>query len=112
MKRLIEIPIISLIVFCTLSLAQTEISLSQAKDNIDKIVTVTGIVDQITHTRTDTWFINMGGKYPNNAFTAVIFKSDVDKFKNPKDLEGITIEVKGEIKEYRGTPEIILNDPH
>jgi DNA/RNA endonuclease YhcR with UshA esterase domain len=102
---------IIIIIFTSLSLAQTKtIAPQEAKDYIGKKVIVSGIVDQVTHSRSDTWFINMGGKYPDNAFTAVIFKADADKFKNLKDLEGKTIEVKGEIKDYRGTPEIILSD--
>jgi hypothetical protein len=38
---------------------------------------------------------------PTNPFTAVIFKSDADKFPNIKSLEGKTIVVTGQIKLYR-----------
>ncbi len=109
-KSLRSVSVIFILITFT-AFAQTKITPSQAKDHIGKTVIVSGKVDQVTHSSTGTWFINMGGKYPDNAFTAVVFKSDADKFTNLKDLEGKTIEVKGKIKEYRGTPEIILNDP-
>jgi len=57
-------------------------------------------------------FLNIDGIYPNNPFTAVIFKSDADKFPNIKSLEGKTIIVTGQIKLYRNKPEIILNSPN
>jgi hypothetical protein len=102
--------ILFILILAPFSFSQTKIAPSQAKDYIGKTAIVSGRADQVTHSRSDTWFINMGGKYPNNAFTAVVFKSDADKFKDLKNLEGRTIEVKGEIKDYRGTPEIILSN--
>jgi hypothetical protein len=57
-------------------------------------------------------FLNIDGIYPDNPFTAVIFKSDADKFPNIKSLEGKTIIVTGQIKLYRNKPEIILNSPN
>ena len=52
----------------------------------------------------------MGGEYPDNAFTAVIFKSDTSKFHNVKSWEGKVVEVTGKVKEYRGKPEIIVEE--
>jgi hypothetical protein len=46
-------------------------------------------------------FLNIDGIYFDNPFTAVIFKSDADKFPNIKSLEGKTIIVTGQIKLYR-----------
>jgi hypothetical protein len=46
-------------------------------------------------------FLNIVRIYPDNPFTAVIFKSDADKFPNIKSLEGKTIVVTGQIKLYR-----------
>ena len=57
-------------------------------------------------------FLNFEKPYPNQCFTAVIWESNWNKFpENPQDYyEGKTVRVSGEIKEYKGTPEIILED--
>ena len=56
-------------------------------------------------------FIDFGGRYPNNTFTAVIFSRDVTKFSNVDALNGKTVDVTGPVRLHNGKPEIILNDP-
>ncbi|MHB8337937.1 MAG: hypothetical protein ACYDEE_11030 [Ignavibacteriaceae bacterium] len=70
--------------------------------------TVIGIDSQVYHSRGGKCFLDIDGDYPDNTFTAVIFKSDVKKFKDIDKYEGKEIQVKGKIKEYNGKPEIIL----
>jgi len=57
-------------------------------------------------------FLNFHPDY-NRYFGAVIFASDFSRFpKNPENYYyGKKVRVSGEIKEYRGKPEIILDDP-
>jgi len=94
------------------ALAQATIAPAAAKDHVGEVVTVEGPVSEIHHAASGrATFIDMGGRYPNNAFAAVIFQSDADKFPNVDALNGKTIDVSGRIRLYRGTPEIILNDP-
>jgi hypothetical protein len=71
-----------------------------------------GEVHQVYISSRGNIFLNIDGIYPDNPFTAVIFKSDADKFPNIKSLEGKTIIVTGQIKLYRNKPEIILNSPN
>jgi len=52
----------------------------------------------------------IGGGYPNNTFTAVIFSRDVTKFSNVDALNGKTVDVTGPVRLHNGRPEIILND--
>ncbi len=52
----------------------------------------------------------MGGEYPDNAFTAVIFKSDSSKFHDVESWEGKVVEVTGKVKEYQGKPEIEVGE--
>lgn len=61
---------------------------------------------------TDTVFLNFEKPYPNQCFTAVIFSSKLMNFpENPQDYyNGKTVRVSGEIKEYKGRTEIILED--
>ena len=56
-------------------------------------------------------FLNMGGKYPNQAFTAFIPSANAAQFPNPQQYEGQTVAVSGKITLYHGKPEIIVNSP-
>jgi DNA/RNA endonuclease YhcR with UshA esterase domain len=53
----------------------------------------------------------MGGKYPNQAFTAFIPSSSAPQFSQPQQYEGRTVAVSGKITLYKGKPEIIVNSP-
>ena len=53
----------------------------------------------------------MGGKYPNNAFTVVLFKDAAGKL--PYQLstsDGKNICVTGKVKDYKGKPEIAVEN--
>jgi DNA/RNA endonuclease YhcR with UshA esterase domain len=92
------------------ALAET-IAAAEAKNHIGQNVTVEGVVSEVHHVQSGrATLIDMGGTYPNNTFTAVIFKDDFNKFPNVDSLAGKTIDVTGQIKEYRGRPEILLKD--
>ena len=51
---------------------------------------------------------DMGGRYPNNHFAAVIFPEDAIKFPDLGSLSGKMVEVTGSVRLYHGKPEIIL----
>jgi DNA/RNA endonuclease YhcR with UshA esterase domain len=62
--------------------------------------------------RSQPTFLDLNRPYPNAPFTAVIFGSDRPKFGTPETaLRGKRICVTGQIRDYRGKPEIILSDP-
>ena len=62
--------------------------------------------------RSQPTFLDMGKPYPNSAFTVVIFGDDRPKFGTPETtLRGKRVCVTGQIRDYRGKPEIILSDP-
>jgi DNA/RNA endonuclease YhcR with UshA esterase domain len=93
------------------ALAET-IQAADAKNHIDKDITVEGVVSEVHHAASGrAIFIEIGGRYPSNPFSAVIFKDDFNKFPTADSLAGKTVDVTGRIKEYRGRTEIILNDP-
>lgn len=82
---------------------------AQARANIGQTVTVTGVVSAVhVSSRSGTVFIEMGGSFPHNAFTAVIFRRDAARFHDVRSLGGRTVEVTGAPRLYRGRPEIIL----
>jgi len=53
----------------------------------------------------------MGGKYPNQAFTAFIPSAGAAQFPQPQQYEGRTVAVSGKITLYKGKPEIIVTSP-
>lgn len=108
MSRLVKILFFLLIFVCS-TFPQAKISPARAKNNIGKEVIVNGKIDQVVKSGTGNYFFNMGGKFPHNKFTAVIFKSDARKFGRLNTYEGKEVEIVGKIKEYNGKPEIILD---
>ena len=90
--------------------AQENISTKDASNYIGKTVAVVDTVSGVYLSKTGTYFINMGGEYPDNAFTAVIFKSDTSKFHDVESLVGKVVEVTGKVKEYQGKPEIVVEN--
>jgi len=95
------------------ALAQTPaqtVTPADAKAHVGQTVTVEGIVGDVHTVGTGVTFIDMGGSYPNNAFTAVIFAADAAKFPNVSALNGKTVAITGPVQLYKGTPEILLND--
>jgi len=89
--------------------AETQtIAPADAKTHVGQTVTVEGAVGNISTGRTGATFIDVGGRYPDNNFAAVIFAADKSKFPDLKALDGKTVAVTGAISLYRGKPEIIL----
>jgi exonuclease VII large subunit len=90
------------------ALAET-VSAADAAKHVGQTVTVEGLVSGVHTARSGSaTFINMGGRYPNNAFTAVVFERDSAAVGDVSALDGRTIGVTGEIKLYQGKPEIVV----
>ena len=71
---------------------------------------VTGSVFEVTSRPTVT-FIDVDGSGRNSPFTAVIFPDNLGKFRDLQKLKNHDVEINGSIQEYRGKPEIILQEP-
>src|ERR1700722_17350982 len=82
--------------------AQTVIAAADAPKHVGETVTVEGTVSAVhTESRSGVTFIDMGGHYPDQDFTGVIFKDDAGKF----------VDITGQLHDYKGRPETVLNDP-
>ncbi len=91
------------------ALAQTQvIAPADAKAHIGQTVTIEGPVGNVYTARSGMTFIDIGGRYPDNAFAAVIFSDDSGKFPDVKALNGKVVDVTGAVSIYRGKPEIVL----
>lgn len=104
------VPAVGLALIATSAFAET-ISPGEAKTHAGQVVTVEGDVSEVYTTASGAIFLDIGGRYPDNAFAAVIFKDDAGKFPDTVSLSGKTVQVTGAIRLYQGRPEIILNDP-
>jgi DNA/RNA endonuclease YhcR with UshA esterase domain len=81
------------------------IGAAQAAKWIGKQVVVTGVVAQVSF-QPGLVFLNFDKAYPNNAFTAVIRARNTNAFENLTTLRGKAISVKGQVKDFKGKPEI------
>ena len=100
-------------VICTASIvAQTSnYTAVEAPKHVGETATITDKVDGVHQSSKGNIFLNMGGKYPNQAFTAFIPSASATQFSNPQQYEGRTVAVSGKITLYKGKPEIIVNSP-
>lgn len=78
---------------------------------LQEAATISGAVDGVHQSGKGNIFLKMGGKYPNQAFTAFIPSGSAAQFSNAQQYEGRTITVSGKIALYKGKPEIIVTSP-
>lgn len=106
MKKLIFVFGLLLLFVTSHAFAQDVISSKEAKDNIGKTLKVRGKVVSIFASKNGNTYINFDEKSPNQTFTVVLFKdskADISLL-----AEGDTVTISGEIKDYKGKPEIVL----
>lgn len=83
---------------------------SQAAFHVGENATVEGIVTATHVSSKGTEFINFGGKYPNEDFTAVIFAENAAQI-DVSQYYWKKLDVTGKIQLYQGKPEIIVSSP-
>jgi DNA/RNA endonuclease YhcR with UshA esterase domain len=83
----------------------------EAAKHVGETATIKGTVDGFHQSGKGNIFLNMGGKYPNQAFTAFIPSGSAAQFANAQQYEGRTVAVSGKIQLYKGKPEIIVMSP-
>jgi len=86
-----------------------KISSYVATNYYEQTVVVTGKVVQVTIRPTVT-FINLDKAFPDSPFAVVIFHSRSGFHGNVNALKGRDIGIKGKIINYKGKPEISLNE--
>ena len=88
---------------------------ADAKDHAGEHATVCGKVVS-THfaktTKGEPTFLNLNEPYPRQIFTILIWGSDRNKFGTPETrYRDAQVCVTGTITSYRGSPEVVANDP-
>jgi DNA/RNA endonuclease YhcR with UshA esterase domain len=95
--------------------AQTAIKPEEVSRHIDDSVTVCGKVDDMRYfesSKNSPTFLNIGGNFPNQLLTVVIWGDVRKEFKtNVDDLKGKQVCITGRIILYKERPEIVIGQP-
>ena len=108
MKRKTLFTLFAFICAASIVAQSSTYSPGEAAKHVGETATITGTVDGVHQSGKGNIFLNMGGTYPNQAFTASITARSASKFRNPQQYEGRIVAVSGKITLYRGKPEIIV----
>jgi hypothetical protein len=103
-------PIVGLCFLSAPALAQT-VAPRNAASYVGQSAIVQGVVDEVHTSDRGNIFLNMGGHYPDQAFTGFIRARDAGAFLNVRSYQGKTVNVNGTIRLYKGKPEIELQSP-
>ena len=82
----------------------------QAGALLGENVVVQGTVAAVYTSSGGNTFLNFGGVYPDQDFTAVIFSEESSSFPHVEELQGKRVAISGVVRLYRGKPEIILRN--
>ena len=93
--------------------AQDTIKLEQVKQRVGDSVTVCGSVDGTRYLVTadnSPTFLNMGGEYPKQLLTVVIWADIREQIKGKPELDfkNKNICITGRIELYKGSPQIVI----
>ncbi len=86
------------------------IPFTDAGKHIGATKCVTGKVAKVTRLQSGTTFLNFCEDYRSCPFQVVVFRGDLRHVGDVRQLEGRTVEIHGEIKEYDRRAEIVLRD--
>lgn len=111
MKYIITLLFVGCLAYC--ANAQTVISAKDAKAHIGETVTITDKVYGGKLLSSNMTLFDIGGRYPNELLTVMIPPADRSKFSGQPEVDwkDKTVTVTGKVIDYRGKPEIVINDP-
>jgi hypothetical protein len=110
MKMKIFLPLFALVCAACGVAQSSNYTPQDAAKHVGETCTIIGTVDGFKQSK-GRIFLDMGGRYPNQAFTAYIPPESAAQFADAAKYEGRTISVSGTITLYKGRPEIKVNSP-
>lgn len=102
---------LTLCFLCAACHAAPTIDAADASKHVRETATVKGLVFGVHRSKAGNIFLNIGGNYPYQAFTAYIPSNAASAFPNADSLFRKTVVVTGKITIYKGKPEIIVTKP-
>jgi hypothetical protein len=101
--------IASLAAFLAVPALAAAIPASRASAHVGQTITVEGVVSEVHTARSGKeTFIDIGGTYPNQTFSAVIFAPSMSAVGDVSGLAGKAVDISGTIQMYGGKPEVII----
>lgn len=86
----------------------TTIEARDSNSHVGQFVTVDGVVAKVYTRLNRTTYIDIGGRYPNQAISGVIFARDSSAVGDVSSLTGHKVRIAGTIYLFRGFPEIMV----
>lgn len=83
---------------------------SSAATKVGETVIVEDVVTEIVTGDKGTLFLNFGGAYPKQTFTAVIMNSTKPRFPEVEKWKGKKVRFEGKVTLHESQPRIILRD--
>lgn len=84
---------------------------TEAAKHIGETAIVMDRVEGVHRSGKGNAFLNMGGTYPRQAFTAFIPAASATQFPDLNQYQSKSVSVSGKIVLYKGKPEIIVTSP-
>jgi hypothetical protein len=84
---------------------------TDAAAHVGQVATVEGLVANVFVSSKGICFLDFEGAYPNEVFSGVVFSSSAARFGNLTTYRGKRVQITGQIRLYKGKPEIILESP-
>ncbi len=83
---------------------------AEAAKHVGETVVVTAHVDGVRRMDSGLVLVNLDGRYPHQALTAVVRPADAAKVGDLTACEGKTVRIRGKVVEFRGRAEIEIKD--
>ena len=85
---------------------------TDAAAHVGEMATVQRLVANVYTSSKGNVFLNFEYPYPSEVFSGVIFSSSAAQFGDLTAYQGRQVQVTGQIRLYKGKPEIILQSPN
>jgi hypothetical protein len=90
---------------------QPVIADTDAAAHVGQTVTVEGLVAVVYKSPKGGYFLDFENAYPNEVFSGVVFAPSAARFGDLTTYRGKRVQITGQIRLYKGKPEIILETP-
>ena len=86
------------------------LSVAEARKHVGEIKCVTGTVVRVKQGTRGVYFLDFCDDFRLCPFTVVIFPGDLESVGDVRQLQGRMVEIHGQVKEYDGRTEIVLEE--